>query len=405
MDKLTKGWVQHQRKTTRREAGGSSSPTPGQSRARPSQRDDDFVRSKKNLSGRQLWTADHDRKAAAPQGPRTPETRHGQLAASATNCRSPKHRTHRKFSQHHAQPQSPSENAVSSELFRQSDTRLISSDELAVDLIGIYDALFLLEKKCIEYDNSHIDIELSEEQYYALIALHSSLLDAHYDFLLASQHPSASDALRRLAADYGTPTRMWRHGIRDFLELLRSKLKLSLQHMLKFIHIAYGIVEVLYVTVPAFEDTWMEFLGNIARYRMAVEDDDIRDRQIWTGVSRDWYIKASDKAPTEGRLYHHLAIIVRPNALQQLYFYAKSLCVLIPFLEARNSIMSLFQPLLTPGLNTIQRLEQVDVAFIRVHGILFSGKHEDQLKPSIKQFLDLLDSRIGREHGNWLESG
>ena len=54
----------------------------------------------------------------------------------------------------------------------------------------------------------------------------------------------------------------------------------------------------LYETVPAFEDTWVECLGDLGRYRMAIEDDDIRDREVWTAVSRHWYTRASDKAPT-----------------------------------------------------------------------------------------------------------
>jgi len=40
---------------------------------------------------------------------------------------------------------------------------------------------------------------------------------------------------------------------------------------------------------------------------MAIKDNDIRDREVWTGVARHWYSKASDKAPTTDRLYHHLA--------------------------------------------------------------------------------------------------
>jgi hypothetical protein len=99
----------------------------------------------------------------------------------------------------------------------------------------------------------------------------------------------------------------------------------------------------LYETVPAFEDTWFECLGDLGRYRMAIEDDDVRDREVWTGVARHWYSKASDKAPTTGRLYHHLAILARPNALQQLFYYAKSLCVVIPFTSARESILTLFR--------------------------------------------------------------
>lgn len=48
---------------------------------------------------------------------------------------------------------------------------------------------------------------------------------------------------------------------------------------------------------------------------MAIEEDDMWDREHWTAVSRHWCSKASNKAPTTGRLYYHLAILARPYAL------------------------------------------------------------------------------------------
>ncbi|KAM5353070.1 hypothetical protein ACJZ2D_017051 [Fusarium nematophilum] len=135
---------------------------------------------------------------------------------------------------------------------------------------------------------------------------------------------------------------------------------------------------------------------------MAIEDDDIKDREIWTGVSRHWYSKASDKSPTTGRLYHHLAILARPNALQQLYYYTKSLCVPIPFSSARESIMTLFDPVLS---NSPTRLAPIDAAFVRVHAILFSLKSRERLQESMDEFIEQLDSYIGRYTKRWLESG
>lgn len=58
------------------------------------------------------------------------------------------------------------------------------------------------------------------------------------------------------------PVRMWRHGVHAFLEVLRHRLPDSLEHMLAFIYIAYAIMALLRETVPAFEDTWIECLGN-----------------------------------------------------------------------------------------------------------------------------------------------
>ena len=93
----------------------------------------------------------------------------------------------------------------------------------------------------------------------------------------------------------------------------------------------------LYETVPAFEDTWIECLGDLGRYRMAIEDDDVHDREVWQNVARFWYSKAADKTPVVGRLYHHLAILARPKILQQLFCYCKSLGVSQPFSSARES--------------------------------------------------------------------
>ncbi|KAI1319123.1 hypothetical protein F5Y16DRAFT_414328 [Xylariaceae sp. FL0255] len=198
------------------------------------------------------------------------------------------------------------------------EIRLISQEQLVAEVKGIYAGLVMVESKYIELNN---------EQWQALIALHRILLHEHHDFFLASQYPSASQPLRRLASKYAMPARMWRHGIHSFLELLRLRLPGSMEHMLTFIYLAYSMMALLYETVPAFEDTWIECLGDLGRYRMAIEDEDVRDREVWTSVSRQWYSKASDKASTTGRLYHHLAILARPNVFQQLFFYTKSLSI------------------------------------------------------------------------------
>lgn len=195
---------------------------------------------------------------------------------------------------------------------------------------------------------------------------------------------------------------MWRHGIHSFLELLRHRLPASLEHMLTFIYLAYSMMALLYETVPAFEDTWIECLGDLGRYRMAIEDDNIRDREVWTAVSRGWYSKASDKAPTTGRLYHHLAILARPNALQQLFYYNKSLCVAIPFVSARDSIMTLFEPVMAPNSNQQSRLPATEHAFVKTHGHMFIKR---MAAKSMDEFINTLDNHIGRSTRRFLEPG
>ncbi|KAL2150244.1 hypothetical protein VTH82DRAFT_7920 [Thermothelomyces myriococcoides] len=315
----------------KREGSRSRSATPPKRRARNAVEGDpaDFER---GFYKGKLWTPDDDTAAIRARPDRSNIATHQRQRPPG-----PPHKLHR---QPHAlpargppvppqPPPPPPPDDDPTEIIKQPETRPISQEQLVAEVKGIYAGLVMVESKCIEVDsnqNSQNDPgKLNNDQWQALIALHRTLLHEHHDFFLASQHPSASPALRRLAAKYAMPARMWRHGIHSFLELLRHRLPASREHMLTFIYLAYSIMALLYETVPAFEDTWIECLGDLGRYRMAIEDDDIRDREIWTGVSRRWYSLASDKAPTTGRLYHHLAILARPNILQQLYYYEKSL--------------------------------------------------------------------------------
>ncbi|KAM5353086.1 hypothetical protein ACJZ2D_017033 [Fusarium nematophilum] len=306
----------------------------------------------------------------------------------------------------------PDREASDCKIMKQPETRPISQDQLVAEVKGIYAGLATVEAKCIEVDNAQssnpVGTKLNNEQWQALIALHRSLLHEHHDFFLASQHPSASPALRRLASKYAMPARMWRHSIHSFLELLRHRLPASLEHLLTFLYAAYSMMALLYETVPEFEDTWIECLADLARYRMAIEDADIKDREVWAGVSRHWYSMASDKSPMTGRLYHHLAILARPNVLQQQYYYFKSLCVPIPFSAARESVMTLFNPVLDKQPT---RLASIDEAFVRVHGILFSKKGEGlqerlpELHESMDEFIGQLCSHISCVKKRWLETG
>ncbi|KAK8072160.1 hypothetical protein PG996_005508 [Apiospora saccharicola] len=289
----------------------------------------------------------------------------------------------------------------------QLKTRPIDHLQLVAEVKGIYAGLVMVESKCIEVDNAQktqTDAKLNNEQWQALIALHRTLLHEHHDFFLASQHPTASSSLRRLGAKYYMPGRMWKHGIHAFLELLRHRLPASLEHMLTFIYLAYSMMALLYETVPAFEATWMECLGDLGRYRMAIEDDDLRDREVWTSVSRRWYSKASDVVSGTGRLYHHLAILARPNALQQLFYYSKALSASDPFESAWESIMTLFDPLLGSDSQR-SRLLPIDFAFVKAHGIMFSGKLGGEYQVAVTDFLGNLDNHISRTTRRWMESG
>jgi Est1 DNA/RNA binding domain len=256
----------------------------------------------------------------------------------------------------------------------------------------------MVEKKCVEIDQqqSKTTNKLSDEQWQALIALHRTLLYEHHDFFLASQHPSSSAALRRLATKYAMPARMWRHGIHSFLELLRHRLPDSLDHMLAFVYLAYSMMALLMESVPSFVETWIECLGDLARYRMAIEEVDLRDREIWSGCAKMWYEKAADKSPNVGRIQHHLAVLARPNIVQQLFYYSKALVSVTPFQNARESVMLLFNPLLQDGENISQKYIAVEAAFVTFHGVLFIHGVWKIYWVNVQIYLSGLDAHIGR---------
>ena len=108
---------------------------------------------------------------------------------------------------------------------------------------------------------------LSGEQLAALIGLHRTYLHEQHDFFPATQHPSASLALRRLASEQAMSSRMWKHGIHSFLENLRHQLPDCRELIWSFIYLSYSMMALLEEKVPQFRLTWVEYKADVARYR------------------------------------------------------------------------------------------------------------------------------------------
>ncbi|KAF1813753.1 hypothetical protein P152DRAFT_386235, partial [Eremomyces bilateralis CBS 781.70] len=145
-------------------------------------------------------------------------------------------------------------------LLRQPPSRPISPEQLAAEVISLYTGLIMVESKCIHAVQTLTLLiehtggrDLPTDEWEAVIALRRKFLHEHHDFFLASEHPSASPALRQLAAKYSVPARMWRRGIHSSLELLRYQLPDPLEYMLAFIYLADQIMGLLLGgTVPSF---------------------------------------------------------------------------------------------------------------------------------------------------------
>lgn len=113
--------------------------------------------------------------------------------------------------------------------------------------------------------------------------------------------------------------------------------------------------------------------------RARIEDDDIRVREVWRSVTRLWYSTAPDKAPTTGRLYHHLSILAR---LYQLIFYVKDLTVDFP--SQREHIMSLLHQ---TWQNYLKSLRIVEVALVKCHSTPFRHTCGEKFEVTGGEFL------------------
>ncbi|KAK4231600.1 hypothetical protein QBC38DRAFT_541574 [Podospora fimiseda] len=272
------------------------------------------------------------------------------------------------------------------EMMRQLETRAITQEQLIAEMKGIYAGLVLVESKCIEVDNQLTTNKqtLNQDQWMALVALHRQLLYEHHDFFMANRL-CASPAVRQLPLKYAMLARFWRHGIHTFLELLRHNLPQSLEHMLNFIYTAYTTIAILSETVPAFVDIWMECLGDLARFRMAIENDDISVRTTWAlTLPPPCY-------PCEAQ------------GSSTAIFYNKALTVSIPFRPTCDSIMTLFEPIMKANANLETRPPPFEHIFIKAHGIMFSNKNLEQLPKTIYDVIGSLNAHIGRRAHGFLE--
>lgn len=205
-------------------------------------------------------------------------------------------------------------------MFYHIKTSLITREHLANSLLEMHGSLVMLERECLELNKQYMETgeNLSHPTWQTLSSLHRTLIHGYPDFILTSQHFLTSSKQQRLVEGYEIPARLWRYGIHPFLELLRHRLAESLDYMVDFIYHAYSIITLLLCRESMFAEVWMEYLGDLGLYRMVVENDR-RDKEIWAGISRDWYKKYAEQCLGNGRIQHRLAALACPDSLKQLF--------------------------------------------------------------------------------------
>ncbi|GAA5851616.1 hypothetical protein JCM8547_001150 [Rhodosporidiobolus lusitaniae] len=302
-----------------------------------------------------------------------------------------------------------------------------------------------------------------DDEYWVRLANgHKQLADAHYSFLQLALDPRLPAAMNQLPTRYNIPTRLWQTAFHQLLERMRHTVLSSplpssstgsgsggeaeganvLEHLIEFIQYAYGHYSQLLEdpTVATFRAAWIEQLGDLARYRMAVaglasrvhaaqqqqassssssaaltssnleassssdskprprpvgsigqaalNDWDLEEQETWREMARDWYAQGVAENPGTGRLQHHLALLSKGDEVRSLYHYVKSLSAAHPYLSARESILPLFED------EHQARRTQPDVSkaelFVHLHGMLFTKISLDDFSDVHERFLERL---------------
>lgn len=268
-------------------------------------------------------------------------------------------------------------------------TYALTEEQVTDEAHGIYAGLKIVEDKCSEICRNYSDAraEISPFQWQPLISLFRTLLREHHDFYLACAHPDANPSLAELPEKLEMPRRLWYIGIFGLLELQRRRLPESLEHMLSFMYEAYYMLTTILETVPRYEEVWMECLGDLARCRMRLELGDVSEYGLWAEIARYWYNKTADKMPNQGRLQHHLAVLAQTDIVLQLFLYTKSITSVLPFTPARERFL--------PFCGSRQKQDQVAMAFVSVHGQVFTRGVTDESMISAGHFLSNLENHIG----------
>ncbi|KAF5387074.1 hypothetical protein D9615_001809 [Tricholomella constricta] len=117
--------------------------------------------------------------------------------------------------------------------------------------------------------------DIEREKWKMQIANHKQLAEYIHNLLEISLAPSVPASLRNIPTKYNIIVRLWTYAFHKLLESLRRASfasPLALEHLQDFIYYAYtfytGLLEE--PTLSGFKSGWLEALGDLARYRMAV---------------------------------------------------------------------------------------------------------------------------------------
>lgn len=142
----------------------------------------------------------------------------------------------------------------------------------------------------------------------------------------------------------------------------------------------------------------------LSHYRSRTTQDPIRpeighrDTPWILGSALDctkmWYERSAEKSPNVACVHHHLAVQERSNIVKQLFYYSKALVSLMPFENARESVMLLFNPFIQDCDKISQKCIAVKVTFAVFHEVLSTYEPRKVYWPDMISFLSGFEAHV-----------
>ncbi|KAH7100673.1 hypothetical protein BKA62DRAFT_830869 [Auriculariales sp. MPI-PUGE-AT-0066] len=290
------------------------------------------------------------------------------------------------------------------------------------------------------------------ERLLRMIAEHKHFTDICHTFLTLTLSPLVPASVHGFPTRCNIPSRLWAAIIRplETLRAMSTTSPIALEHFSDFIYFAYGFYTCLFEEqlLNSFKSYWLEALGDLARYRMALAAHlapssptaavssepfqtlaalpaseavptnenasaspsiglaaaaafELEPEPLqWRRIARDWYGDGLKDQPGNGKLHHHIGLLCGDGeTLRALYHYAKSMTVLHPFSTARESVQSLFGPALTA--KRLQPEAKASELFVVLHGMLFTNIQLDEFETILARFLEKLQLEVLEER-EWI---
>ncbi|KAH8117438.1 hypothetical protein DFH11DRAFT_1817087 [Phellopilus nigrolimitatus] len=365
--------------------------------------------------------------------------------------------------------------SASSALFDEQPREHASSSAFAQQLKKLYRAISNLESKLLREDGKEFIDEgrvtlkrpneatmepedVEKDKWRKFVTDHKQLAESMHNLLQHTLAPHVPASLRNIPTKYNIIIRLWTHAFNKPLETLRRASfhsAIALEHLQEFIIYAYTFYSMLLEeqTLEGFKSGWLEALGDLARYRMAIAamtapsnaligagdfipvnqqvlaaqtqpDETLAriddspgpsvgvaaarmlelepEKERWRCIARDWYAAGLADMPGTGKLHHHLGLLsrdVEKEELRSVYHFCKSMTTLHPFPTSRESVLQIWS--VSAQARRSMADSRVADLFVLLHGMLFTNVQLDDFPSTLARFMERLQLE-GAEERDWI---